>query len=245
MPDMPTEYNSTPSLVFGGKGNELGRFRGPQGVAVHHLTDMIYVADNGNNRVCEFNSRGQVMSCMSGYRSDDNITVDFFRPYDISVMTDGRMVISDHHRVIVTYNNMTVIHVWGSLTKGRGLGQFKRPRAVASDGDLIYVADTGNRRIQVLNVTSTDDIHVIRVTADDPSELYRPYGIAVDRASGYIFVTGSRESDGGSWIDIIITYNMTGHYVRHVTASDLVGVYQTYLYHIALYRDQVYVSDYL
>ena len=115
---------------------------------------------------------------------------------------------------------------------------------VASDGDMIYVAETVKRRIQVLNVTSTDDIHVIRVTADDPSVLYKPVGIAVDRASGYIFVTGFRGSNGGSWVEIIITYNMTGHYVRHVTASDL-GVDQTDLRqsHIALYRDQVYVSD--
>ena len=80
------------------------------------------------------------------------------------------------------------------------------------------------------------------MTGDDPSELYLPWGIAVDRASGYILVTGWRWSDDGSWISIMITYNMTGHYVRHVTASDL-GVDQTWLRHIALYRDQVYVSD--
>ena len=229
-------YNSTPSLVFG------GRLQHPRGVDVHHLTDVIYVADTDNNRVCEFNSSGHVISCMAGYITDDNITVGFNYPLDISVMTDGRMVISDDHRVIVTYNNMTVIHVWGSLTTGWGLGQFDLPNAVASDGDLIYVADYGNRRIQVLNVTSTDDIEVIEVTADDPSVLYRPVGIAVDRASGYIFVTGVRRSGDGSEISIMITYNMTGHYVRHVTASDL-GVDQPWLYHIALYRDQVYVSD--
>ena len=105
------------------------------------------------------------------------------------------------------------------------------------------MADTINRRIQVLNVISTDDIEVIEVTADNPSELYQPWGIAVDRASGDIFVTGWRRSGDGSWISIIITYNMTGHYVRHVTPSDL-GVDQTWLVHIALYRGQVYVSDY-
>ena len=80
------------------------------------------------------------------------------------------------------------------------------------------------------------------MTADDPSVLYLPVGIAVDRASGYILVTGWRWSGDGSWISIMITYNMTGHYVRHVTPSDL-GVDQTWLRHIALYSDQVYVSD--
>ena len=234
-------YNSTPSLVFGGEGSELGRLRHPQGVAVHHLTDMIYVADSGNNRVCEFSSSGHVISCMSGYITDDNITVDFNSPRDISVMTDGRMVISDEYRVIVTYNNMTVIHVWGSLTAGQGLGQFNWPNAVASDEDLIYVVDFINRRIQVLNVSNTDDIEEKRVIADDPPVSYSPHGIAMDGASGDIFVTGERH-DGGSWIHIIIIYNMTGHYIRTITTSDL-GVDQTNLVSIALYSGQVYASD--
>ena len=103
------------------------------------------------------------------------------------------------------------------------------------------MADTHNNRIQVLNVTNTDYIEVIRVIANDLSVLYEPRGIAVDPESGNIFVTGKR-SDHGSWISIIITYNMTGHYVRHLTPSDL-GVDQTDLYHTVLYKDQIYVSD--
>ena len=120
MPGTLTVYNSTPSLVFGGEGSDPGQLWRPRGVAVHHLTDVIYVADAYNYRVCEFDSSGHVISCMSGYKTDDNKTVAFM-PADISVMADGRMVICDQHRVIVTYNNMTVIHVWGSLTAGQEL----------------------------------------------------------------------------------------------------------------------------
>ena len=69
----------------------------------------------------------------------------------------------------------------------RKLGQFNYPSAVASDGDLIYVADTHNNRIQVLNVTDTDYIEVISVIANDRSVLYKPRGIAVDLVSGHIF----------------------------------------------------------
>ena len=95
----------------------------------------------------------------------------------------------------------------------RKLGQFNYPSAVASDGD--YVADTHNNCIQVLNVTDTDYIEVIRVIANDLSVLYKPRGISVDLGSGHIFVTG-RRSDHGSWIYIIITYNMTGHYIPDI-----------------------------
>ena len=56
MPDMPTVYNSTPSLVFDGEGSDPGRLRRPHGVAVHHLTEMIYVYDYYNHRVFQFTS---------------------------------------------------------------------------------------------------------------------------------------------------------------------------------------------
>ena len=231
-------YNSTPSLVFGGYGSETGMLRKPRGVAVHHLTDAIYVADHDNNRVCEFNSNGHAILCISGYRTADDITVLFNFPTDVSVMTDGRMIISDKHRVMLMYTNTTIIHVWGSSgVKGQGLGQFNNPFAVASDGDLIYVADLNNYRIQVLNVTRVDDIKQIKVTPDDPSVSYKTRGVAVDPESGYMFVTGYRSGDG-----IIVIYNMTGDYIRNVTSSHL-GVNQASLRHIALYRNQVYITD--
>ena len=147
------------------------------------------------------------------------------------------MIICDYHRVMLMYTNTTIIQVWGSLTAGQGLGQFNYPLAAASGGDLIYVADNNNARIQELNVTGVDDMKEIVVTADDASVLYRPRGVAVDHESGYMFVTGYRSDDG-----IVIIYNMTGHYIRNVTASDL-GVNLARLRNIALYRDQVYITD--
>ena len=202
-------YNSTPSLVFGGYGSEPGRLSYPDGVAVHHLTDVIYVADYNNNRVCEFNSSGHVISCMSGYTTTDGNKVDFNGPLDVSVMTDGRMIISDNHPVMLMYTNYTIIQVWGSLTMGRGLGQFNAPVAVASDRHLIYVTDTNNKPFQVLNVTRVDDMKEILVTADDVSVSYYPLGVAVDPESGYMFVTGYRSGDY-----IMVIYNMTGHYIH-------------------------------
>ena len=62
--------------------------------------------------------------------------------------------------------------------------------------------------------------------------------MAVDPESGFTFVTGRRSGVG----DIMVIYNMTGHYARKVTASDL-GVNQASLEHIALYKDQVYITD--
>ena len=61
---------------------------------------------------------------MTGYKTIGDITDDFRYPSDVLLMADGCTVIYDRHRVIVAYSNTTVIYVWGSLTKGQGLGHF-------------------------------------------------------------------------------------------------------------------------
>jgi DNA-binding beta-propeller fold protein YncE len=79
-------------------------------------------------------------------------------------------------------------------TNGTTPGTFTTPRdvAVAPDGSL-YVADTGNHRIQHLSVTG-EVLHVWGSFADSASgeapggTFYEPWGIAVD-PSGFVYVT--------------------------------------------------------
>ena len=235
-PDGSTVYNATPSLIFDGSGSVPGKISDPQGVVVHHLTDVIYVADSGNDRVCGFNPNGDVISCMSGYTTVDD-TESFIFPNDVSVLPDGRMVISDEHRVMLMYTNMTIIHVWGSKSLGTKVGKFEKPMGVASDGYRIYVADRENDRIQILNITSTDDIQEIKVRTYDSSLSYEPNDIAVDPVSGEMFVTGNDNSG-----NFIFVYDFAGHYVRHFTPAGL-SKDDIRLYQIALYKGQVYVTD--
>ena len=214
-PAVPTVYNDTPILVFDGSGSGPGMINSPHGVAVHHLTDVIYVADYGNDRVCEFNPNGDVISCMSGYTTVDD-TESFISPHDVSVMPDGRIVICDMHRVMLMYADTTIIHVWGSRSSGSNLGKFDEPSGVASDGYRIYVADRQNSRIQILNIADTDDIKKIDVKT--PSKSFKPFDVAVDPVSGEMFVTGH-----GSSVDFIIIFprnvSFRGYYVFDSNAA--------------------------
>ena len=232
----PTVYSSTPSVVFGGMGSSPGEFFSPQSVAVHYLTDTMYVVDYMNSRVCEFTSGGGVISCMSGYMVDDDTTVPFESPLDVSV-ADGRIVVADKHRVMFMYTNSTLIHLWGSLNLGVQIGEFFYPQCVILDGDLIYVVDLRNMRIQVLNVTNPNRIDVIPVIVDGLSLSFASFA-DLDPVSGDIYVVaGNYDSQD----DILIIYNRTGHYVCHYTATDL-GAHAD-LGQIALSRGQMYVRD--
>ena len=233
----PTVYDSTPSVVFGGVfGSSPGEFMSPQSVAIHYLTDTIYVVDYYNNRVCEFTSGGGVLSCMSGYMVGDDTTVPFDSPLDVSV-ADGRIVVADEHRVMFMYTNSTLIQLWGSLNWGVQLGDFFYPQCVILDGDLIYVVDERIVRIQILNVTNPNRIDVIHVMVDGLSLSFASFA-DLDPVSGDIYVVAGNYNVQG---DVLIIYNRTGHYVCHYTYTDL-GAHAD-LGQIALARGQMYVRD--
>ena len=233
-------YNTTPSLIIGGKGRLLGQLDCPFGVAVHNLTGSIYVADSGNNKVCEFNSTGQVMSCMMGYVTYDDINVSFAKPYDIHVMSDGRLIVCDEHRVMVMYDNMTLIYIWGSRSEGWDLGQFAYPASVTSYEDLIYVADSENGRVQILSLTSPDYIEEISMAwSDAPGKIY---GVSVEPLMGDIYITRTSYEGTSSQVDRIIIYSYTGQYLRNFSHADL-RVDEARLDQITVHMGQMYISD--
>jgi hypothetical protein len=78
---------------------------------------------------------------------------NFNRPTDIAWDAQGNMFISDAYtnaRIVKLDKTGRFIRTWGS--KGSGPGQFDMPNSVAVDsrGD-VYVADLGNKRIQVFD----------------------------------------------------------------------------------------------
>lgn len=85
---------------------------------------------------------------------DNNLPVPgLYHPEGIDVTSDGVMYVAEpgNHRVSSWLTNGDANGRWGS--QGPGRGQFESPEDVAVDRgrDRLYVADTGNRRIQVLN----------------------------------------------------------------------------------------------
>ena len=70
---------------------------------------------------------------------------------------------------------------------GHGRGQFDSPRAIATDSaGNIFVADTGNGRIEKFSPTGTF-LSIIGAKGSGHGQLVDPNGIAIDR-SGHIYV---------------------------------------------------------
>jgi streptogramin lyase len=91
----------------------------------------------------------------------------FNQPTDVAWDSEGNAYITDGYinsRVAKTSNRGEWLASWGSL--GNGAGQFDTPHGVAvTPNNEIYVADRGNRRIQVL---STEGKFLRQFTIDVP-----------------------------------------------------------------------------
>ena len=84
--------------------------------------------------------------------------VQLQRPEGIAIAVDGNVWVADYgrDRVVKLSGEGRLLQAWGS--HGTGAGEFVGPKGVAVDGSLgrIYVADTGNARIQWLAPDGTE-----------------------------------------------------------------------------------------
>ncbi len=145
--------------------DQPGKFNRPSGVTVDG-SGSIWVTDRNNNRIQKFSLSGQFQGAfnkpVSGVLSDPTgivysavlseiLVVDLGRQRVVRFGLDGRARSGD-------------------IGQGAGAdsGQFNSPNAVATDADgNIYVADTGNDRIQIFRPTGGKPVAIVGLA--DPS----------------------------------------------------------------------------
>lgn len=115
---------------------------------------------------------------------------------------------STHQLVVYNAINGQEIKRIGSL--GSGLGQFDRPNGIWIYGDLCFVVERNNKRIQVLKLP---DFEPILTFGED--KLLKPYGLTVFRKDGRynIYITDNYEFEK----DIIPADSLLGKRVLHYT----------------------------
>jgi predicted membrane-bound mannosyltransferase/DNA-binding beta-propeller fold protein YncE len=155
--------------TIGSAGAGQGQFVSPHGLALAP-DGSIYVADSGNHRVVKFNRDGQFLlqfGSWSGEPPGNNpLNPDwsppggtFTEPWDVAVGPDGSVYVADlwNSRVQKFDPNGKFLKMWGGFgdsgQKASGAeGRFYGPRGIAVGEDgRVYVADTGNKRVQVFD----------------------------------------------------------------------------------------------
>jgi sugar lactone lactonase YvrE len=182
------------------EGTRLGLFNWPRGLAVDPATGNLWIADTKQNQLQVLTAGCQGIGFVKNEPAGtDNRSFNW--PYDIAIRPSDRwafVVDTQNHR-IKAYD---VAHatwpadnkgpmpgfVYGS--RGGGNANFQSPSAVAvgPTGD-VYVADSGNNRIQQLRFTATGGFSYVR-TWNAGGSLAEPEGVAVD-SSGRVIVADS------------------------------------------------------
>ncbi|MCH7758224.1 MAG: fibronectin type III domain-containing protein, partial [Thaumarchaeota archaeon] len=164
---------------FGGSGNGEGKFDLPSGLALHTDNDMLYIADTDNNQIQIIDVDG---NCSGNIELADDIC--FVDEFGGSGDDDGEFnnpsgltldVSNDILYVADTDNErIQIIDVDGNCSRNDELaddvcfedefgkngdddGEFVGLSALVfnSSDDLLYVADTGNNRIQIIDLSES------------------------------------------------------------------------------------------
>lgn len=201
---------------WGTTGWQDGRLNSPTGILADDNGDL-FVADTGNNRIQVFDSIGtfdRKWSGLSGptdlvfdslgflYVLDNNNRISKYLTNgallarwtlsgsadvtDIAIDSLGNIYVTRSDRVQRYSSNMSLITEWGSA--GSGSGQFSQPQAILIDAnDNVFVADTGNARIQMFDNTGT------YIGEWGSGQLSQPQALAIDTASNiYVADVGNQ-----------------------------------------------------
>ncbi|MBC7248934.1 MAG: TIGR03663 family protein [Anaerolineae bacterium] len=175
--------------VWGTEGSEPGQFRDPRGIAVAP-DGTVYVADAGNNRIQKFDAEGTLLK---QWGEQGNGVGQFQEPWGIGVGPDGSVYVADtwNHRIQKFDADGNFLLMWGEFgqtTVASGYESFFwGPRDVVVDSSgLVYVTDTGNKRVQVFDangrfVAQFGGLGVLEGKMDEP------VGLALD-AEGHLYV---------------------------------------------------------
>lgn len=202
-------------LVFGSPGSEPGQLMGPRGIAVGP-DGYVYVADAGNHRVQKFTADGEFVTTWGQHSLVDEeggVLRGFNEPWGVAVAPDGSVYVADtwNHRIQHFDAEGTLLGAWGSFGQYAvddpfGEGKFYGPRGVVvSDEGLVYVTDTGNKRVQVFDA---DGMFAFQWGGGGVMEgnLDEPVGIALDD-EGQVYVADT-------WNRRVQVFDADGNFVR-------------------------------
>ncbi|MBZ0267293.1 hypothetical protein K8I85_03995 [bacterium] len=185
---------------FGVFGTLPGQMQFPYGIAHSPPSrnergiDLIYVADTYNNRIQYYTADGIYQGHWGTAGTGNG---EFAYPRGIAVDATGNVYVSDtdNHRIQKFTSTGTYVTQWGS--NGSGDGQFSGPNGLeigpvdvaagAGTTQAVYVADTGNDRVQIFSEDGTY-LTQFGATGSAEGQFNGPADVGID-ANGEVYVT--------------------------------------------------------
>jgi DNA-binding beta-propeller fold protein YncE len=142
------DSDHTPVASYGSLGSGQDQWSRPQSLAFDATGTRLYVADTCNHRIKVVTLSGEVAAVLGGPGRGEG---ELLYPYGVAVDRDGTLLVAEHGnaRVQRLSPEGRSLAIWGH--DGTLPGTLRTPWAVAVVDDRLFVLDTGNDRIQVLD----------------------------------------------------------------------------------------------
>jgi DNA-binding beta-propeller fold protein YncE len=131
--------------TFGERGGGPGQFNFPTNIA-RGSDGRLYVTDTMNFRVQMFDAEGGFLAAF-GHLGDG--VGDFDKPKGVAVDSGGHIYVVEGFNDVVQIFDQAGQLLLAFGESGSGSGQFWLPTGIAIVNDLVYVADSANRRLQI------------------------------------------------------------------------------------------------
>ena len=206
-----------------------GAFNDPRGLTVDSKGNL-YVADTHNFRIEKFNANGQYLWAIGSRGKSQPDSFDYSRNMASDVADDSFYVADTYNNAIDHYDKNGML-IWQVRAGGTGPGQFGFPSGVAvGTNQNVYVADSRNQRIQVLDHTTG-----AFVSQFDCAPCQDPRGVAVDAGTGNVYVADMNAA--------LLKFDSHGHYLSTL-ASKGTGTGQLVTApDVVLDSNYIYVAD--
>ena len=160
---------------FGGLGKKSGLFLRPEGICV--FEDEILIADTRNHRIQVFSKEGVVKRVFGELGDAEG---QFRLPTACAVSPQGEVFVVDSKHALVKVFDLEgrFLRKFGGLSSARKEpGLLNMPKGISLDGErsILFVADTGNSRIQVFDYSGK----FLRVVEAPGMAFKTPQGMAL------------------------------------------------------------------
>ena len=235
IPGSPFTFHTIPSPEMRGKPvNIISGFIGPHGIVITKNEEIV-VAEKDSYCITILNKEGKKVKSFGTKGTKEG---QFTNPRGVAISHDGHMLVTDNHRLQkLTFEGDCVKSVGISET-GNGPLQFNTPIGITvhlTTGQ-IFIADTYNHRIQVLNKDLTYS-HSFGQYGSSTEQFQYPCDVTFDN-EGYLYVTDNRNH-------CIKKFTSTGQYISTLSSegSNLGQIiHPTYI--IIDNNNLLYVSEY-